>query len=311
MLQKTWNSIGKKDQARLAAQSPAPGVNVVRGVPYLDDGDEMHLLNLYIPQNADGPLPTIVDIHGGGWMYGDKDLNRNFCMTLAAQGFAVMGMSYRLLPHTNLLGQLQDVFASLHWLQAHGHEHHCDLARVFITGDSAGGHLGGLATCVQLSPALQRVYGVQPLGFDIRALALNHAVCELDKPNLVTGKMGDTLDREMRRMMFGAVPEAAPWYGKASFSETAKGLPLPPVLLVSSEADSLHGHSLLLQAWLQSHGARCQTKFWGLEGGEKLGHIFNIAYPQWEESRETNDEMVAFFRRWEHSGGVEGSAPLF
>lgn len=80
----------------------------------------MHTLNLYRPLGAEGPLPVVVDIHGGGWMYGDRELNRAYCMYLASQGWAVMGMSYRLLPEVDLRGQVQDVFASFRWLEHHG-----------------------------------------------------------------------------------------------------------------------------------------------------------------------------------------------
>ena len=73
----------------------------------------MHTLNLYRPAGVSGPLPTVVDIHGGGWMYGDRQLNRNYCMYLASRGYAVMGMSYRLVPEVTVAGQVQDVFASL------------------------------------------------------------------------------------------------------------------------------------------------------------------------------------------------------
>ena len=70
-----------------------------------------------------GPLPTVVDIHGGGWMYGDRHLNRSYCMYLASRGYAVMGMSYRLVPEVTVAGQVQDVFASLRWLAEHGSEY--------------------------------------------------------------------------------------------------------------------------------------------------------------------------------------------
>lgn len=103
----------------------------------------MHTLNLYRPLGADGSLPVIVDIHGGGWMYGDRELNQAYCMYLASQGWAVMGMSYRLLPEVDLREQIQDVFASFHWLERHAGTYGLDLDRLCLTGDSAGGHLAG------------------------------------------------------------------------------------------------------------------------------------------------------------------------
>ena len=159
---KKWRRNARKDAVRLSSQPRPEGVAVEAGLPYLPDGDPMHTLNLYRPEGAAGLLPTVVDIHGGGWMYGDRELNRNYCMALAAQGYAVMGMSYRLLPQVDLRGQVQDVFASLHWLEEHGAEHGFDLSRILLTGDSAGGHLAGLTACIQKSRALQALYGVQP-----------------------------------------------------------------------------------------------------------------------------------------------------
>ena len=43
-------------------------------------------------------LPVYIDVHGGGFVYGYKELNRNFCIALARRGFAVISISYRVLP---------------------------------------------------------------------------------------------------------------------------------------------------------------------------------------------------------------------
>lgn len=291
-----WNQVAEKDAKRIATQTPIAGVTALAGLPYLDDGHPLHRLNLYFPENATGPLPTIIDIHGGGWMYGDCELNRHYCMVLASQGFAVMAMSYRLLPEVDLQGMVADVFASLHWLARHGEEHHCDLSRVFLTGDSAGGHLTGLATCIQLSPELQRVYGVLPVDFAIRAIAISHGVCNVTDFG-AGGLQGWLVAREMRQMLYGHLGKRAPWIGHASFHETAAGLKLPPVLVISSEPDGFFAQSQSLASCLQASGATYETKFWTRDRGERLGHVFPILFPDWPESMETNQQMITFFRR--------------
>lgn len=172
MIQRKWDGNTQRDAIRLDSQTPPQGVEVWEGLPYEEDGHPMHTLNLYRPAGVSGPLPTVVDIHGGGWMYGDRQLNRNYCMYLASRGYAVMGMSYRLVPEVTVAGQVQDVFASLHWLAEHSTEYGFDLSRVLLTGDSAGGHLTGLTACVQLSPDLQKLYQVDPLPFSFSALAI-------------------------------------------------------------------------------------------------------------------------------------------
>ena len=74
----------KYDDMRIAKQTPPAGVSV-EVYDYLPDGDSMHRLNVYRPEEVSGKLPVIVNIHGGAWVYGDKDLNKYYCMYLASK----------------------------------------------------------------------------------------------------------------------------------------------------------------------------------------------------------------------------------
>ena len=56
-------------------------------------------LDVYRPKSAEGKkLPVIVSVHGGGWVYGDKERYQFYCMNLAQRGFAVVNYTYRLAP---------------------------------------------------------------------------------------------------------------------------------------------------------------------------------------------------------------------
>ncbi len=297
-----WEKVAVSDAERIAKQTPTPNVTVRRKIPYNDDGHEMHTLNVYYPDNAKGLLPTVVDIHGGGWLYGDRELNRHFCMFLAAQGYTVIGMSYRLLPEPDLKGQVQDIFESLHWLSRHAKDYHSDLDRVFLTGDSAGGHLSGLTACANLSADLQKTYGVKPVSFPFRAVAINHGVCDIHasfyKGKSLTGKL---VKREMALMFFGKRPSLSPFYKKSSLKDTALGITLPSVLIISSEHDALHdGQSVALHVWMTAQNIPHETLFWEKEKGGHLTHVFNITHPEYAESIETNLKMLDFFKRSLH-----------
>ena len=130
----------KYDDLRIAKQTPPAGVSV-EVFDYLPDGDPMHKLNVYRPEETSGVLPVIVNIHGGAWVYGDKDLNKYYCMYLASKGFLVMGMSYRLMTAVTLKEQVQDVFASVCFLADNAEKLGADTDNVMLSGDSAGGHL--------------------------------------------------------------------------------------------------------------------------------------------------------------------------
>ena len=56
---------------------------------------EWQKLDVYRPKSEKGKLPVIVSVHGGGWVYGDKERYQFYCMDLAERGFAVVNFSNR------------------------------------------------------------------------------------------------------------------------------------------------------------------------------------------------------------------------
>ena len=74
--------------------------DVVRYDDILYGSDEVwQRLDVYRPAEAEGKtLPVIVSVHGGGFVYGDKELYQYYCMNLAQKGFAVVNFTYRLAP---------------------------------------------------------------------------------------------------------------------------------------------------------------------------------------------------------------------
>ncbi|MFP3156179.1 alpha/beta hydrolase [Lachnospiraceae bacterium ZAX-1] len=293
LMKNHWEKIKVEDDKRKSTQPLPKGVSENTNIDYVGDGNPMHLVDVFYPEGTMGVLPVVVDIHGGGWMYGDKELNKYFCMSLAKEGFAVVCMNYRLLPETDLKGQIQDIFTCFHWLGQHGNAYHCDTSQAFLTGDSAGGHLAGLSTCINLNPALQGIYEVFPTKWNIKALAINHGVAELNAAILDNGLPG----KEYAKMLFGDHPKKSPWYGHASFSETAKDVTLPPILLITSEADDLYKYSILLKEYLEHKNISFEYIFWAKDQGENLGHVFNVLYPEWLESQKTNAQILSFFLR--------------
>ena len=65
-------------------------------------------LDVYCQKDATGKLPVIVSVHGGGWVYGDKERYQFYCMDLAERGFAVVNFSYRLAPEYKFPASLED-----------------------------------------------------------------------------------------------------------------------------------------------------------------------------------------------------------
>ena len=292
-----WASNRRRDAVRLASQPLPTGVEVLEGLPYLSGSHPMHTLNLYRPLGADGSLPVIVDIHGGGWMYGDRELNQAYCMYLASQGWAVMGMSYRLLPEVDLREQIQDVFASFHWLERHlKHIRSGSGPALPHRGLRRGtsGRAGRLYPAGLLPPGVVRSRppgpplpgpGHRPRG--MRCLPLQRSQAPFGQGS----HPGIPADAVRPRWPL------LPLWGHASFEDTAPGLSLPPILVIASEPDRYYRQSRRLIDWLDRSPWSTKLCTGPAPRGERLTHVFEVSHWDWPESRETNDRTLDFFRR--------------
>ncbi|HEY1379085.1 MAG TPA: alpha/beta hydrolase [Gemmataceae bacterium] len=121
--------------------SPIPeGTKVLKDIAY--GPHERNKLDLYLPP-ADGPLPLVVWVHGGGWEKGSKD-GAGPSLDLLRQGYAVASINYRLSPQAVFPAQIVDCKAAIRHLRSVAAEYHLDTDHVGVWGASAGGHLVAL-----------------------------------------------------------------------------------------------------------------------------------------------------------------------
>lgn len=309
LMKQGWKLAKQGDADRIAKQMPVIGAYVESCIPYVESGNEMHQLNLYYPEGysveKEGKLPTIIDIHGGGLMYGDKELNQRYCEYLATKGFCVMNMSYRLLPDTDLQGMVQDVFESMHWLANYGPKRGFDLSRVLLTGDSAGGHLTSLCMCIQNSEKLQKIYQVNKLSFDFTAVAISNGVCEMHDYFSYSKVINKCVDQELVSMILGKQKRKASWKDYMNFSQVMSEVEeYPPLFVIGTENDSFFKQTKWLMENLEDMNISYESLIWKKEEGIHLGHVFHISHWEWQESRITNDRMIDFYKKtWKLAEG--------
>ena len=104
----------KSDKIRDAAIALPEGVTECRNISY-GSFDHWNLLDVYYPAGTTEPLPTIVSIHGGGYVYGSKEIYRRYGMDMAKRGFAFVNFNYRLAPKWKFPTPLHDTNAVLNW----------------------------------------------------------------------------------------------------------------------------------------------------------------------------------------------------
>ncbi len=129
--------------AGLGAAALPAGVKRVADLEYSAPPSGTLRLDLYLPDAAAAkPWPVVVWIHGGGWNKGSKD---NCPLTwLAADGYAVASISYRLTPVAAWPAQIDDARAAVRWLRTHAARYQLDPARIAGAGGSAGGHIAAV-----------------------------------------------------------------------------------------------------------------------------------------------------------------------
>ena len=102
--------------------------------------------DLYLPKGA-GPFPALVAVHGGGWQQGARSAFQYWGPYLAARGYGLFAISYRLAKkgQKSFPQAVHDVVSGVQFLRANAAEHRIDPDRLGLFGASAGGHLAALA----------------------------------------------------------------------------------------------------------------------------------------------------------------------
>jgi len=132
------------------------GVTSIADLQYWDPvGYRPLTLDLYLPPASVHPpatgFPLVIQIHGGAFRGGDKRLILPFVdwpgvlASLAARGYVVASINYRLSGEARFPAQAQDVKAAVRWLRLSAVKYVIDPDRAVTWGQSAGGHLASLA----------------------------------------------------------------------------------------------------------------------------------------------------------------------
>jgi acetyl esterase/lipase len=127
--------------ARAADPVVPDGVTWETGIEYSNPDNEHLQLNLARPKTGDGPFPTVLCIHGGGFRAGSRESYNALCLKLAERGYVAATITYRLAPKHKFPAAVHDTKAAVRWLRANASKYKIDSERLGVTGGSAGGHL--------------------------------------------------------------------------------------------------------------------------------------------------------------------------
>jgi acetyl esterase/lipase len=148
-------SFGQVSSATWAAQSQAK-YNIRANVVYGSWSGYDAKLDVYQRKDVTSPQPTLIFIHGGGWVLGTKESAVMSFFPWLEMGWNVVNVEYRLSHVALAPAAVEDCMCALKFVVAHAKEYNIDTSRIVTSGESAGGHLALTTGMIPASIGLDR-----------------------------------------------------------------------------------------------------------------------------------------------------------
>lgn len=247
------------------------------------------VLDLYRPKKFKKKfLPVIVNVHGGGWVYGTKETYQFYCMSLAQMGFAVLNFTYRLAPENIFPASLEDTNLVFKWIEKNSKAFFLDTNKIFAVGDSAGAHLLSLYTAFSSNKSFAENFPFKhPENLKIRKIALNCGKYSLDSEY-----KSENHNQLLLKAFLGENFKEKDLALVNSISHITKDF--PPVFIMTCPGDFLKEQAIPLIKVLQNLNIPFKYNFYGNEENP-LWHCFHcdIKLP---EAKLCNKNETDFFK---------------
>ena len=277
-----------KDRGRLAREDFSDcGVEIISNLSYTDDGDSYHDFDIYYGNSKYNPLPTIIIVHGGGLVYGTKELNKNLGISFAQKGFNVVNINYRLLPNVTFTDQVRDVADAFSYIYENSPALGINHDKIFILSDSAGSLLSLAALALMKDAKISNIFGINALDFDISGLAFISPMTGLVKSGSLS-LINEPARRNLSKEHVVFVD---------NILEALENTTLPQSIIVTSEEDFIRNQAISLKTFMDLKNIKNKFLDFKKKNSYQLGHGFAISHPNLSESGLVLNEISEFFKK--------------
>lgn len=207
-------------------------------------------LDVWYPRDNPKPTPTVVYIHGGGWIFGSKEGAVFQLLPYLERGWRAINVEYRMAGNSLAPGSVEDTRCALRWIFRNAKQYNIDTTKIVLTGHSAGGHLSLITGMLPDGTALDnRCYAEAKYGdVPMKVAAIVNWYGITDVNDLIAGPN----TKNYAVMWMGAMPNAAE-VAKSVSPLTYVRAGLPPIITIHGDKDDVvpYTHATRLHAELE------------------------------------------------------------
>ncbi|MFA5448982.1 MAG: alpha/beta hydrolase [Clostridia bacterium] len=236
-------------------------------------------MDVYYPKDNEGALPVLVNVHGGGFVRGDKKYRSGIARYFASHGWFVANINYRLAPKHIFPASTEDVISALNFINTLGERYPLDLSRIVVTGDSAGGYYAAHAVAAIHNESLRERLSLPAYtGEKIRALLTFCAPFNLMQ--CFGKKVALNVARDVSNCVFGTNHKDYEYPNKIEYRDAINLVNLvesnfPQTFAVAAEKDSFCGGQIdAFLDKLREKGVKADGYVANMKGDGHCTHLF-------------------------------------
>ncbi|HYJ92694.1 MAG TPA: alpha/beta hydrolase [Pyrinomonadaceae bacterium] len=221
-------------------------------------------LDIWYPRDNNTPTPTLIFIHGGGWIFGSKEGAVYQLLPYLEKGWRVVNVEYRMAGNSLAPGAVEDTRCALRWVFRNAKQWNFDTSKIVLTGQSAGGHLSLITGMLpDGTPLDNRCYGDAKYGdVPMKVAAIINWYGITDVNDLI---QGPNL-KNYAVMWMGSMPNAAEVARSVSpLTYVRSGL--PPILTIHGDKDDVVPYQQATRLKEALNRAGVQNKLVTIQGG--------------------------------------------
>lgn len=221
---------------------------VTPNITYLTANNYEAKLDVYARSDVTTPEPTLIWIHGGGWVGGAKETAIFNLLPYLEMGWNVVNVEYRLARVSQAPAAVEDCLCALRWVIRNADQYHFDTEKLVVSGSSAGGHLALTTGMIPASAGLDREC---PGSEELKVAAVVDWFGITDVADLLEGPN----TKNYAVQWLGSMPNRLDVAERVSpLTYVRPGL--PPIISIQGDADPVvpYSHSVRLQEALKKAG---------------------------------------------------------